>query len=279
MRTFTSYVSEYDSHLGTVPMANLPREQQDELIRLIFSPKGDYRSYVMRHDIEHSQPEGLWTLVVAVGSLLEHKGVIKDFHQRSEADRDWIISYFAPTNLWLRLEEAFPPFENYPRKTEYDWREVETFSAKDAIAELDSDDLEADLEEHLSIPKSPKDGALLRLPYQTFHNEWQAGRLIAYVDRSMAVQVYGATGSAWTYVLPFAFVAGLLAFLPIAVFWNVWVGVGTFVAAIVARKLLNKKAIDWVRNDALAKRDRFRWYSARGIVWARWASASANTGT
>ena len=100
MRTFTSYASEYDLHIGKVSMNALPREQQDDLIRLIFEPDGEYQSYVMQHDLEHCAPDGLWTIVVAVGMHLERRRVIKDFDERTPADRDWIINFLAPTNLW-----------------------------------------------------------------------------------------------------------------------------------------------------------------------------------
>ena len=36
MRSFTSYVSAYDSHVGTLSIGDLPRDQQDDLIRRVF---------------------------------------------------------------------------------------------------------------------------------------------------------------------------------------------------------------------------------------------------
>jgi hypothetical protein len=269
MRTFTSYVSEYDAHVGKTPMGNLSREQQDEIVHLIFEPEGDYRSYLMQHDVEHYAPDGLWTLVVAAGMYLERHRVIKDFMDRAPADRDWIINFFAPTNLWLRLEEAFPPFDHYHRKTDYDWSENEAFSANDAIVDLDGDDVRAELMEFLHCPAPPSDGMLFRIPYQTYQGEWKAGRLNSFVDRGMAVQAYGLSSSAWTWILPPIFLLGLVAFIPVMIFWSVWIGLGLLVAAIASRKMLTKKAVDWVRQDALASRERYRWYSARNIVWAR----------
>lgn len=270
MRTFTSYASEYDTHVGKRPMGDLPREQQDEIIRMIFELDGDYQSYLMQHDVEHHAPDGLWTLVVAGGLYLERRRVIKDFMERTPADRDWIINFFAPTNLWLRLEEAFPPFDSYHRKTDYDWSEIETFSTKDAIADLDGDDVKSDLMEFLLCPGQPSDGMLFRLPYQTYQGEWEAGRLNSVVDRGMSVQAYRLSNSAWTWILPPIFLLGLLAFIPVMIFWSVWIGFGILVTAIIARKMLTKKAVDWVRQDALASRERYRWYSSHNIIWSRW---------
>lgn len=269
MRTFTSYVSKYDAHVGKTPMGELPREQQDEIIHLIFDPHGDYHSFVMQHNVDHHAPDGLWTLVVAGGLFLERRRVIKDFTERTSADRDWIINLFAPTNLWLRLEEAFPPFDNHYHMTDYDWSEIAQFAAKDAITDLMGDDLKSELSEFLHCPAQLSDGMLFRLPYQTYHGEWEAGRLNSFVDRGMAVQAYRLSNSAWTWILPLIFLLGLLAFVPVMIFWSVWFGLALLGAAIIARKLLTKKAVEWVRRDALASRERYRWYSARRIVWAR----------
>ncbi len=123
--------------------------------------------------------------------------------------------------------------------------------------------------ELLHRPAHPTDGVLFRLPYQTYRGEWEAGRLNSLVDRGMAVQAYRLSNSAWTWILPPIFLLGLLAFIPVMIFWSVWIGFGIFVAAIIARKMLTKKAVDWVRQDALASRERYRWYSARNVVWAR----------
>jgi hypothetical protein len=85
----------------------------------------------------------------------------------------------------------------------------------------------------------------------------------------MAVQAYRLSDSAWAYILPITFVVGLVAFIPAAVMWGAWIGGAILASAVVARKLLTKKAVDWVRMDALSNRKRFRWYSAKGIVWGR----------
>lgn len=263
MRTFTSYVSAYDSHVGSVPMDEMSRNQQDELIRAIFN--GEFEEYVMDHDIDHAYPNALWTLVVAAGMDLERSGVIKDFENRTPDDRDWIINFFAPSKLWLRLEEAFPPFDDAYPKTEYLWGELEQFAKRDMIAELEG----MDWRRRLRNPADPSSGILQRLPYQTFVKEYDSGKLSFFVDRGLAVQAFRLSDSAWTYILPLVFFAGLLAFIPVAIFWSIWGGIVLLTLAIVARKSLTANAVAWVRKDALASRRRFRWLSARGVIWAR----------
>ncbi len=109
MRTFTSYVSEYDAHVGKTPMGDLPREQQDEIIRTIFEPDSEYQSYVMQHDVEHHAPDGLWTLVVAAGLYLERRRVIEDFTERTPTDRDWIINFLRRPISGSGLKRHFLP--------------------------------------------------------------------------------------------------------------------------------------------------------------------------
>lgn len=268
-RTFVSYASEYDGHVGNVPMAALAREKQDELIRLLFDPHGDSQAFVMANDVQHEQPDGLWAVIVAVGLRLERAALILDFTERTPTDIDWIINSLAGTNLWLRLEEALPPFSDGHHRTEFDWNELEPFAEPDTLADLNDEDLVDEIKAYLTKPRPPQDGAYLRMPYQEFHREYEAGRLIAYVDRGMAAQVFRFAPSVWSKVLPLTFLIGLVAFLPIMIFVRVWVGLGVLALAIIAKRMLTAKAVDWVRKDALSKRERFRWYSARSIVWAR----------
>jgi hypothetical protein len=264
MPTFTSYASDYEMHRGSIEMADLAVEQQNELIRLMFD-----QAAVVEQNVKHGQPDGLWTVIVAMGMWLERKSLVKDFTQRTEADRDRIIDTLTGSNLWLRLEEAFPPFDKYHEHKRYNWSEIETFSAKDAIAELDGDDAKVRLTEFLERPVQPADGTLFRMPYQTYKHEFDTGRLISFVDRGMAVQAYRLSDSNWAMVLPFTFLIGLVAFIPIMIFYRFWVGLAVLAIAIIAKRMLTKKAEQWVRQDALNSRERYRWYSARNIVWAR----------
>src|SRR3546814_8516704 len=69
--------------------------------------------------------------------------------------------------------------------------------------------------------------------------------------------------------LPLTFFVGLLAFIPVAIFWSVWAGVGLLALAIIAKKMLTAKAIAWVRKEAIGDRTRYRWFTARGVIWSR----------
>jgi hypothetical protein len=269
MPTYTSYASDYDNHVGNLPLSAMPIEQQNELIRLIFDPKRNYQTYVVEHNIDHTQPDCLWTLIVAVGMFLERNRVIKDFTKRTETDCNRIIEFFAPTNLWMRLEEAYSPFDKYFYKVRYDWNEIEVYSEYDAINDLMGDNLRNDLLADLSSAAPPSDGMLMRLSYETFCSEWQTGRLKAFVDRSMAVQAFQLSDSPWKQILPTIFLLGVVTFLPIAIFLNLWIGICVLVVAIAAKQILTKKAVDWVRGDALVDKERFRFYSSRGVVWGQ----------
>lgn len=244
-------------------MDELSREQQDQLIRLVFD--GDFEEYVMAHNLDQAYPNALWTLIVSAGVQLERQGIIRDFESRTDADRDWILNFFAPSKLWLRLEEAFPPFDRCRSKTEYRWGELLQFSDRDAIAELDTIDFRA----KLRAASAPADGVLTRLPYQTMVKEWDRGVLSVFVDRGRAVQAFRSSDSPWSYILPFAFFGSLIAFIPVGIFVSVWAGAGLLALALLARKMLTSFAVDWVRKDALAHRNQYRSYVARDIVWAR----------
>lgn len=263
MRSFTSYVSAYDSHVGTLSIGDLTRGQQDDLIRRVFD--GDFEEYVMEHDIDHAYPNALWTLIVLAGMHLERTGIIKNFEHRTDADRDWILNYFAPSKLWIRLEEAFPPFDESFRQSDYEWGELLLFAKRDAIAELQEFNWRTKLSKY-----TERDPTMMtRMPYQTFSDEYARGRLSLFVDRGLATQAYRLSGSAWTYILPFTFIAGLLAFIPVAIFWSVWAGILIFALAIIAKKMLTAKAVAWVRKEAISGRNRYRWFAARGVIWSR----------
>lgn len=267
MRTFTNYGSTYDAHRGTRSMNDLTREQQDELIRLMFEPEGDFQEFVMNHDLQHLQPDGLWNILVALGTLLERKAVIEAFPSSSVADRDWVINMLAGTLLWLRLEEAFEPFDRVIRRTEYDWSEIETFGARDAIVEMTDDGIATRLKEFLDPAPRDPDGMEQRMPYQDFVRRWNAGTLQFFVDRGQAVQAYRLSNSIWTSILPFGFIIGLVAFIPIMIFLSFWWGLAVLILAIISRKALTKKAEAWVRKEALDDRTRYRWLTARGVIW------------
>lgn len=273
MRSFTSYVSEYDAHRGTRSLNDLPREQQNELIQLLFTEGSDHRQWVVDHDLKHDEPDGLARIVVAilqfwqeeleVDAYFDDENVVFDI----EEQRGTAIHLLAGTNLWLRLEEAFSPFDHYPSPTIYNWTEMAQFSVPADV--MDPTDNLQELRDYLEKVQEPDDGILLRLPYETYTRGWNKGQLSIFVDRGMAVQAYRLSNSAWSHILPIGFIFGLMFFIPIMIFVGLVWGLGVLILAVVARKFLTRKAVDWVRQDSLSAHYRYRWYSARNIVWAR----------
>lgn len=267
--TFVSKVSEYDLHEGTVRMADLPTEQQDELIHLIFDTEGDYRKFVIEHNIHHLQPDGLWMLVVALGLHLERLGAIVDFSLLTQSDCDEIINTIAGTNLWLRLEEAFPPFDNYYPKSSYDWAEIEYFGAPNSIAEFTEGNARAKILGLLDFGPTPQNAEYLRLPYQDYLRGYQEGRLVSTVNRNIALQTFEHSNQGRTKLLAPVHILGLILFLPILIFLNVWAGLVVLLISIAAKRLLSVRAVKWFREYALSNRERFRFYSSRKAIWAR----------
>src|SRR3546814_11699966 len=91
---------------------------------------------------------------------------------------------------------------------------------------------------------------LTRLPYQTSSDEYDRGRLSLFVDRGLATHAYRLSGSAWTSILPLTFFVGLLAFIPVAIFWRVWAGAGLLALAITAKTMRsNQRRVgkEWAR--------------------------------
>ena len=113
------------------------------------------------------------------------------------------------------------------------------------------------------------------IEYDDFVGEYDAGRLSAFVDRGLAVQAYRLSGSPFVSILPLVFFAGLVSFIPLMVFYSFWAGGIALIAAITARRLLTKKAVNWVRNDALASQEAFEWYRKRRIIWGERVDSGA----
>src|SRR3546814_18147712 len=135
----------------------------------------------MEHDIDHAYPNALWTLVVLAGMHLEQKGIIENFEHRTDDDRDQILNYFAPSKLWIRLEEAFPPFDESFRKSDYEWGELLLFAKRNAIADLQEFDLRTTLskytDRHSTLPP--------RTPSQPSSSNTAMGRLPLFVYRGL----------------------------------------------------------------------------------------------
>ena len=125
MTEFISYASEYDLYVGRRSIGELTAPEQDELITSILASDGDFRKLAVRKEIKKSQAEGVWALIVFTGLALEEARRIKNFETRDDQDVQEIVAFFSGTKLWLRLEEAYPPFDFLEKKTDYDWSELE----------------------------------------------------------------------------------------------------------------------------------------------------------
>src|SRR3546814_9977625 len=96
------------------------------------------------------------------------------------------------------------PFDESFRKSDYEWGELLLFAKRNAIAELQEFDWRTKLSKY-----TERDSTMLtRLPYQTFSDEYDRGRLSLFVDRGLATQAYRLSGSAWTSILPLTFFVG-----------------------------------------------------------------------
>uniref|UniRef100_UPI0039838B4F hypothetical protein n=1 Tax=Phenylobacterium sp. TaxID=1871053 RepID=UPI0039838B4F len=128
-RTFTSYATPYDVYVGERDVSDLHRDEVDRLIKAVFLPDGeDFRELVTRWNVKKAQVEGLWSLVVHVGLRLERTRGIADLIERTEDDVQNIIATLDGSRLWLRVEEAFPPFDHLTSRTDYDWSELNGLS-------------------------------------------------------------------------------------------------------------------------------------------------------
>ncbi len=122
---FTSYTNPYDDHVGEVSVNDLSSNEQDEIIRLVLAPEGDLRAFVMKRDIIKAEVEGLWSVVIYVALLLERRGLIDDFDERSLTDIDKIIGVLQTTPLGVRLEAAF--LGGHDDRSHLDWASLQMF--------------------------------------------------------------------------------------------------------------------------------------------------------
>ena len=229
---FISYANEYDLYDGEVDIGDLPVEQQNELIKLTFSTEGDSRAFVMKNNINKSQAEGLWSLVVLLGTALERKGAIKDFDNRSSDDIQIIIEQLAEFALWQRLEEAYPPFDFLEKKTDYHWSELEK--------------IQKFFEQHAGDPLHTIRMALFSIlsnrdiddKYDTRMSydcckAWLEGKKITLHQDRMLANVAGAKGIVKT-DSPLFFYVGLALLLVTSITWFLVIHVVALVALVCA---------------------------------------------
>lgn len=273
MNTFISYATEYDSYKGEKSVGSLSQEQQDELIRTVFDPSQDFRTLVVSHNLIKAQVEGLWAVVVLVGSALEGARLIGDFTQRTSVDIEKIIEALSGTLLWLRLEEAFPPFDVLPSRTTYDWKELEAVSME-SLAGVAGESLitiKGALFKFLkSRPLILKPNIDARMPYHAFKHLYNEGKLALFVDRGLA-SVAGVAGivksSAPRYV--FASLVTFIAALPIWYFAGFFCAVCAVVIAIFLFRRSFSTIVSEVRSSAISSKTSYRWLMSRKVVWVQ----------
>lgn len=267
IRTFTSYASPYDAFVGSRDISSLHPDEADRLIRETFAKDGDSRALVMEWNVNKKQAEGLWFLIVSVGSNLQERGLIRNFLDRDDRDIQKIIAAFDGSALWRRIEEAFPPFDYLPTRTAYDWTELE--------------DLPETFDHYLRLPISAliEDGDLApaendaviydRLSFEELHAPRNKGRWNLVVDRVLAYRVAsrvktGILGWA-SLICPVIFVASI----PVMIWVNLWAGLAMIISGIV---IMRWSAADLRRRifvSAWLNREEYRWLLSRRVIWAR----------
>lgn len=275
MTTLISYANEYDLYKGDKDIASISEEDQDKLIRYILEPDRDFRELVVEYGIKKSQAEGLWSLVVFAGCALKDAKRITNFDNRTEKDIQEIIAFFSGTNLWLRLEEAYPPFDSIMQKTVYTWSELEKINFE-KLTEAIGEPLykvKNKIYEYLSRSPSQLQSEFIdRMPYHVFKQTYDEGKLALFVDKglSIAVAKSGIISSSIPTMLSMAFFIGILAFIPVWIFAGLSYGLITLALAIVCKKLTTQYLIKETRKLAITDKEIYRWLIARKIVWLKY---------
>lgn len=275
MSTFISYATAYQMYEGEKSFSELAPGEQDELIRLAFEPGSDFRDVVVEKRVKKSQAEGLWRLIVFVGHALEDARQIKSFANRNEQDVEAIVAFLSGTRLWLRLEEAFPPFAWLTSRTDYSWEELERI----AIGTLSTDE-DAPLYEVKNaickyLARSPtqlQSEVIDRMPYHAFKRTYDEGKLRLFVDKGLCLAV-GETGlskSNLPLLTSTLFTACVLGFIPIGIYFGIWFGLATLLVGIFAKRATTALLVGETRAIALSDKQAYRWLLARKIIWLQY---------
>jgi hypothetical protein len=268
-----SYTTPYDHYVGQISVGDLTMEEQDLLIRSVFDTDSDFRADVVRLQARKSQLEGLWTVVVLIGTALEEQKRIKSFDNRTEGDIDEIVSALAGTNLWLRVEEVFPPFNSRRTRTAFNWSELEPIQMED-VAELAGEPLttvKTGLLKHLSRrPIKQQSEIDDRMPYHAFKPLYELGKVSLFVDKGLAPSA-GAAGVVSTNAPYFVFFSvGLFIASPILWFAHgLPYGLACLASAVFVFRYSKKITVEAVRSAAIHDRDKYRWLMSRSVVWLK----------
>lgn len=271
--SFVSYASSYDLYVGENDIGTLSPAQQDELIRETLAAEGNPRDLIVKWDVKKSQAEGLWTLIVIVGFALEKSGRIKAFMERDESDIQEIVAFFTSTRLGLRLEEACPPFNFRSKRTEYNWRELESIrmetleiNSSDSLMNVKDGICKLLKSEYTDITKDYID----RIPFHVFKKHYSDGKLELVVDKGMSLAVArSSVFSIWPSIFSLLFTALLISFIPIWIFFGTVWGLAALIGAFVCKSISTRMIVSGVRSLALNDKNLFRLFLARHIIWVR----------
>lgn len=272
---FISYANEYDLYKGEVDIGSLPVTVQDNFIRHIFDTQAKFRDFVIEHRIMKSQAEGLWRIIVLIGMTLEDDKQIENFEERSDADVRKIINELSGTNLWLRLEEAFPPFSSLSSRTEYDWRELQQV-ASSAFPDLAGEPLhkiKAGVFKVLSRRKVNTDFDT-RMPYDQFKRFCAEKSISVHVDRMLAARA-GAAGFVKSSAPQFvsASIVAVLSSLVLLIAYGVLFAAVALAIAVFLFKQSYKSTQKAIYLSAMGDRERYRWLLSRQVIWIKWLNA------
>lgn len=266
-RVFTSYSKPYDHYVGERGISVLHPEEADRLIRAVFKADGeDFRALTTSWNVKKAQVEGLWSLVVHVGLRLERAGLIASFDERGEKDVQYIIAGMDGSKLWLRVEEAFPPFDFLQSRTVYDWLELEGIA--DDLDYYIDDPVQVLIDDGILADSGNNNGEYLtRLSWREFR-----GALTRYnvvVDRATAYRVHSAgrvksgIGGTISLLCP----VFLVSSIPVMIWWSIWIGLAIIVIAIVGLRWAAASLRLRIFRLASSGRDDYRWLLSRSAIW------------
>lgn len=268
-RTFTSYTTPYDHYVGERDVSELHRDEADRLIRAVFEPAGeDFRELVTRWNVKKAQVEGLWFLVVQIGLRLERTRRMADFEERTADDIQNIIAVLDGSRLWLRVEEAFPPFDNLMTRTDYDWSELEGLDE-----ELDhylDQTIRSVINDGLLAPSRVEEEEFVdRLSWADFKSP-QSAKYNLVVDKAMAYRVAQSGRLKRDGVGPLVSLLSpviLVGSIPVMIWGNLWAGLAMIPLAIFGFRWSAARLRLSVHKLAISNRDDYRWLLSRRAIW------------
>jgi hypothetical protein len=103
------------------------------------------------------------------------------------------------------------------------------------------------------------------VPFDEAIQKVKSGEYALIVDRGLATQAFGNSGSVWTNLvfLPYATIAIGIGLL----FFDWRFSILAFILGVLSFRILRYAAIGWVRKQALTERGLYEVFSKHRIVW------------